>query len=1005
MPAPYRSRRRWFAAWVALVAAAGAGHSGTVVELASGPDSAVVPPLIAGDELLSWRSPTTSPVRSGTFGHWGELDLLALVEGPRGPLELELVRDARRLVVRLAPEAWTLKGRPASAGAELVGLVEHLADRDSRPPFAAVESALAGAMPEARAWVWTRFAEAAVRASDWADAHRGYQAAIALVPLPVRADLVRADADVLRRLGDVDDALAAAHRAVELWESIEPAGLGASTALATLGSLHAAQYDLAESQRVQLEVERIRRRLAPRSWLHANALNNLGTVAGRRNDLASAESYLLAALEIHETAGGDITPALANLGVVARLRGDFDRSEMYTRRAIERLRRAGNDREVGAKLLNLANLLGDSGRLDDSIAAAAEALQVLDTLSPDRETLGTLFANRAKVHHLRGDLAAVAADLAAARELLRFERPSTSTEALITSLEAELAEARGDLEEALRLAEITLDARAAIQPDTAFEALAASEVATLFDALGRSAAADGMFRRSIEKLERQQQRLGGGDRGLVAFRGKHAGIYRRYVDFLLRQGRDGDAFELYERSRARALLALLRQRDLDLAAAGVDPALERRRTELAVRIDRGYGALARLAADAGEPRERQRLELEALHAERDALTRQIHAARPRIAAVEAPPALGPAEIHAALPAGTLLLAYGIGPDDSTLFVLGPTGELAVHRLEIGRDELAVDIERWAELVTGTRLRRGELAEIERRLATLLLAPVAAELSTARRLVVVPDGPLHALAFAALPDPRRPERRLLESLPISHQVSASVAARLAARSRPPLSKLAVFADPARSTASVARFRRDFGRLPATRREATRLREIFGERAQLYLDRDATEAAARRALASTSHAHFACHAVVDEALPLDSALLLAPEGGGEGMLQAWEIAEQVELASDLVVLSACETARGAERGGEGILGLVRALQIAGARSVVATLWRVDDDSAAELMARFYRQLADGVDQDESLRRAQLELLRGPVEVERGDAIVRLRTADPRHWAPFVLIGPPR
>lgn len=115
------------------------------------------------------------------------------------------------------------------------------------------------------------------------------------------------------------------------------------------------------------------------------------------------------------------------------------------------------------------------------------------------------------------------------------------------------------------------------------------------------------------------------------------------------------------------------------------------------------------------------------------------------------------------------------------------------------------------------------------------------------------------------------------------------------------------------------------------------------------------------------------------------------------------EQVRLASDLVVLSACETARGAERGGEGILGLVRALQVAGARSVVASLWRVDDESAAELMARFYARLNEGLPRDEALRQAQLELLRGPVRGERDGRPVELRFSAPRHWAPFVLIGP--
>ena len=181
------------------------------------------------------------------------------------------------------------------------------------------------------------------------------------------------------------------------------------------------------------------------------------------------------------------------------------------------------------------------------------------------------------------------------------------------------------------------------------------------------------------------------------------------------------------------------------------------------------------------------------------------------------------------------------------------------------------------------------------------------------------------------------------------------------------------------------------------------DAFPDRTRVFVDRKATEATARRELASATISHFACHAAVDEELPLDSALVLSAEKGDEGLLQAWEIAEQVQIGSGLVVLSACETARGAERGGEGILGLVRAFQVAGARAVLASLWRVDDESAAELMGRFYAGVARGLPRDEALRQAQLAFLAGPIRTVRDSREIELDASDPRHWAPFVLIGP--
>src|SRR6185503_1921431 len=94
------------------------------------------------------------------------------------------------------------------------------------------------------------------------------------------------------------------------------------------------------------------------------------------------------------------------------------------------------------------------------------------------------------------------------------------------------------------------------------------------------------------------------------------------------------------------------------------------------------------------------------------------------------------------------------------------------------------------------------------------------------------------------------------------------------------------------------------------------------------------------------HFACHGLLDARFPLDSALALAPGGDDNGLLQAWEVIERVRVDADLVTLSACDTGLGRDMGGEGLVGLVRAFQYAGARSVLASLWEVSDRSTARL-----------------------------------------------------------
>jgi CHAT domain-containing protein len=143
------------------------------------------------------------------------------------------------------------------------------------------------------------------------------------------------------------------------------------------------------------------------------------------------------------------------------------------------------------------------------------------------------------------------------------------------------------------------------------------------------------------------------------------------------------------------------------------------------------------------------------------------------------------------------------------------------------------------------------------------------------------------------------------------------------------------------------------------------------------------------------HFATHALADEKAPLDSSLALSLPGdwrpGREnGLLQAWEIFEQVRLDADLVTLSACGTALGKEMSGEGILGLTRAFQYAGARSVLASLWGVNDASTADWMVRFYGRLKRGASKDDAVRQAQIETMRRP------------GSSHPYHWAAFQLSG---
>ena len=338
--------------------------------------------------------------------------------------------------------------------------------------------------------------------------------------------------------------------------------------------------------------------------------------------------------------------------------------------------------------------------------------------------------------------------------------------------------------------------------------------------------------------------------------------------------------------------------------------------------------------------------------------------------------------RAVLDVGTRLVLYSVSRDDSLVMVVDADG-VSIVPLPVGRAELRRRLEIFHALIERgrqhPRIEDALLAQA-RDLYDLLLAPIADRLEGAGRLVVVPDGPLTTLPFAAL---SRPDGRwVAEHPPLSYAVSATVLAHAKAR-RPS-------GGPARLTL-VARSTDGARRLPGVAEEATRIARRAAGRSRLLLDDAAREAALIAALQAPGDGgivHVAAHATVDDEDPFASALHLAPGSGEDGVLTAHEILDQLSVTSDLVVLSACNTGRGRELGSEGVHGLSHALLFAGARTLVTSLWPVTDPSTAGWMTAFYDQLDRGAERDEAIQHAQL---RG---IAAGD--------HPVHWAAFRLWG---
>ena len=143
------------------------------------------------------------------------------------------------------------------------------------------------------------------------------------------------------------------------------------------------------------------------------------------------------------------------------------------------------------------------------------------------------------------------------------------------------------------------------------------------------------------------------------------------------------------------------------------------------------------------------------------------------------------------------------------------------------------------------------------------------------------------------------------------------------------------------------------------------------------------------------HFATHGWLDPDQPKYYGLLLSPAtaGGDMGVLSLDHVFA-LQLQSELVVLSACQSGLGEQLRGEGLVGLTRGFLYAGARSLIVSLWPINDRSTAEFMEIFYKELAQGRTIPAALRQAKLRFITSEIPARR----------DPYHWAPFVLVGDP-
>ena len=824
----------------------------------------------------------------------------------------------------------------------------------------------------------------------------------------------------------------------ELYQRIAPEGPKQANTLLALGRIVYRANDYEQARYYLNKALEISRKI-PSFDIEAVCLHGLGRLAVAERNLTEAQDHFQQAFQIYEqVTSPDLLKAdiLFSMGAVALSRDDEERGRDYFNKALETHRKLAPESPMYARMLTAISTreFFHDNSSPEAADLAQKALDFIERIAPNSLDLARISGFRGFIAFSQNELEVAVAHLERSLSILRNlpENPK------IELVDVGELPARGDRRRGRSWSRAPDVIKNKLAPGSLDESRILFLLGDVHIAHGDLRHAYRYMLDAVEHFEDLINQVGGPDTQMLArpFFGEY---YTDAQDSLLAHGEPELAFHFFDRARARSLLVRLAERD-SMDRADIPEELDRKRRRVADDYDR-----AQLQLIAAEPEKVESVlrELDRLSEERIDVTERIRRTALGRAALHYPQTPTFYEIRKVLDSGTILLAYQVRKNTTILFVVERDHELHVEFLPDDADELIDDVSIFRQLIAhavpGSPYDDPErLHKLGRSLYENLIEPVADRIEQSDRVLIIPDGPLHHLPFAALVRPEgeassaQHARYLAEWKPIHTVLSATLYAELQ-RSRPSSAvsseglSLIAFGDPeypevltrpgARSEAisdpevraAVDRGLFDWRPLVFSRSEVERIAGLFPpDRVRLFLGAASTEEEVKSLDRPGGIVHFAVHGYFDDRMPVSSALALSipqgfPAGRDNGVLQVWEILDRVRLDADLVVLSACKSALGQEYGEEGPLGLIRAFHYAGARTVAATLWNIDDQVTAELMVRFYRHLLAGKPKDEALRAAQLELIRDPMLVQDRDGRTEVKDASsPYYWAAFQLYG---
>ncbi len=823
----------------------------------------------------------------------------------------------------------------------------------------------------------------------------------------------------LGELGRYDEAISAGERAREALLSVGEPRLAARADF-NLGVIHQNRDDPAQALR---HFDRARPAFRDDPVITGYLESNRGEALLLLDDFRAAQQAFADALAACQQAGVHVAAAIAegNLADLATRQGRLDRALFHFEHARRRLESVEAPGHLSRLLSEHAEALDTLGLTEPALRAYESVLPQLDAHGlaweaararagmgrcllrlnrlddADRSLIGAAegFARlthegaAARVRLLRAEIAMARGQLDEAESLLGAARPSLGERPMDAAatgyIEARLLAARGQLPIALHVAGESLR-RAREHDIPPLIADLAHLRGHLLREVGQAESARQHFELAVSEVERVRGTLQA-EHLRAAYLSRRSGMYedlaRAVLDDPAACGAER-ALTVIEQAKSRSMLDAVAGA-VDLSAAGDDEHdddLVNRATRLRSELNVLYARLADLRPD-GRSRvalDRWRRAVRERENELSGIETRLATAR-GLTSLYAPPARVE-RVRAALPDDAALLEYFIAGDELLALVATRSALRTFRglaRLEPLRElvqRLRFQLHRAARPGAGPASDR-LLRDVRRELHALwqaTLAPLAGALSEVRRLLIVPHGPLHVAPMHALWDG---ERHLVETHEIAYAPSASCfvylheAARDGARGDPRRVEVIGWADDA---------------APAIDTELRRVGDLFA--VTPLSGPGATVAAARDRVVAADVLHCASHGQFSARLPMSSGLKLS-----DGWLTVRDI-YTLRMRADLVVLSGCNTGRNLVSAGDELVGLVRGFIVAGARSLLVSLWPAHDENTSNLMLEFHRMWRHSADESwakaAAVRSAQL-------------AAMRTRP-HPLYWAPFVLVGKP-